>query len=419
MNFARWETIENMKKLVPLTAVDGTKKIKSSGLPMAYDDENLYIDSRSVHSLIIGTTGSGKTQAITLPMLKLACLGGESVIVHDPKFEVYENTKDMFKENNYNIIKLNLDDAIDTNYWNPFEIAKKYYDNGNLDKAQETIENLGHYLLNEIEEKDSDPFWINSATSYFIGICLYALEKEKEVNLTTIYDIDESIRENPESFFKSLDKHSSVYMNLSGILSAPPETRGSILSVFSQKFKRFIVKENLRKLLSKSDFDLANISKEKTIIYIKSGKSSTSNNLLPLFINQVYSVKEDDSRLNIIIDDFYTLNPIKDFPRVLNYSRGLGINFTIMIRGFNDLKNAYGKEGTEMIKLGFTNIVYLLSQDVETIEEISRFCGNKSQNTSLISVEKLKTINMFEAIILTTRIMPFKTKLLPYYQIKE
>ena len=419
MNFARWETIENMKTLVPLTAVDGTKEIKSSGLPMAYDDKNLYIDSRSVHSLIIGTTGSGKTQAITLPMLKLACLGGESVIVHDPKFEVYENTKEMFKDNNYNIIKLNLDDAIDTNCWNPFEIAKKYYDNGNFDKASDVIDKLGHYLLYEPATPNTDPFWINSAVSYFTGICLYALEKEKEVNLNTIYDIDEMIREDSTSFFKSLDKHSSIYMNLSGILSAPPETKGSIFSVFSQKFKMFIVKENLRNMLSKSDFDLANISKEKTIIYIKSGKSATSNYLLPLFINQVYSVKEDNSRINIIIDDFYTLNPIYDFPKVLNYSRGLGINFTIMIRGFNDLKNTYGKEETEMIKLGFTNIVYLLSQDAETIEEISRYCGNKSQNTPLISVEELKTINMFEAIIITTRIMPFKTKLLPYYQIKE
>lgn len=419
MSFARWETIKNMKKLVPLTAVDGTKEIKSSGLPMAYDDKNLYIDSRSVHSLIIGTTGSGKTQVITLPMLKFACLSGESVIIHDSNNGVYEETKDMFKDNNYNIIKLNLDDAIDTNYWNPLMLAKKFYDEGNFDKVSDVIEKLGYYLLNEVEEKNVDPFWINSAVSYFTGICLYALEKEKEVNLTTIYDIDEMVRENPEKFIKGLDKHSSVYINLSGVLNAPKETRGSIFSVFSDKFKKFIVKDNLRKLLSKNDFDLTKISKEKTIVYIRSGKSNTSNNLLPLFINQVYSAKDDNNKLNIIIDDFYTLNPIKDFPRLLNYSRSLYINFTIMIRGFNDLKNTYGKEESEMIKLSFTNIVYLLSQDIETLEEMSKFCGNKSQNTPLISVEELKTIDMFEAIILTTRIMPFRTKLLPYYKTKK
>ena len=35
----------------------------------------------------------------------------------------------------------------------------------------------------------------------------------------------------------------------------------------------------------------------------------------------------------------------------------------------------------------------------------------------LITVEELKTLNPFEAIVLKTRIMPIRTKLLPDYQI--
>ena len=418
MNFARWETLNNMKELVPLQEIKGTKEIKSFGLPMAYDEKNLYIDSRGGSSLIIGSTGSGKTQTITLPLLKLSLLAGESIIVNDGTDEVYKETFEMFKENKYNIIKLNLDDCVNTNHWNPLELAKKFYDEENFDKSTQIIEDLGFYLLNEKEDKNVDPFWINSAVSYFTGLCLYALGKEKEINLVKIYDIDEMVRENPEKFLKTLDKHSSTYISLSGILTAPSETRGSIFSVFSDKFKRFIVKSNLRDLLSKSDFDLSRISKEKTIIYIKSGKSNTSNNLLPLFINQVYDAKEDDNRLNIVIDDFYLLNPIKNFAKMLNFSRSNNIIFTVLVRGFNDLKKVYGKEELELLKLCFINIVYLLSQDYETLEEISKFCGNKSQNTPLISTEELKTLNMYEAIIITTRIMPFKTKLLPYYNFK-
>ena len=418
MNYARWETLEEMKKSI-LIAVDSTKKIKSSGLPMAYDKKNLYIDSRNTHSLVIGTTGSGKTQVVTLPMLKLACLAGESVIVHDSNDDVYDSTKNMFEKNKYKIIRVNLDEALNTNYWNPLDLAKKYYNEGNYDKSYDIIEKLGYYLLNEVGEKNIDPFWINSAISYFTGICLYLLENEKSPNFTKLYDIAEAVSEEPEEFLKKLDKHSPIYISLSGILTAPSETRGSIFSVFSNKFKRFIVKENLKSLLSKSDFDIAKISKEKTIVYIKSGKSITSKNLLPLFIDQVYSSKTDKNRLNIIIDDFYNSNAIKDFSRMLNYSRSLYISFIIMVRGFNDLKNVYGNEETEMIKLGFNNIVYLLSQDMQTIEDVSKLCGTKSHNEPLISIEELKTIKMFEAIIITTRLMPFRTKLLPYYEMEN
>ena len=92
MSFAHFETLKNMKEFVPLQSINGTEKIKLSGLPMAYDDKNLYIDSRNGHSLIIGSTGSGKTQTITLPLLKLSLLAGESIIVNDCTGEVYKET---------------------------------------------------------------------------------------------------------------------------------------------------------------------------------------------------------------------------------------------------------------------------------------------------------------------------------------
>ena len=39
------------------------------------------------------------------------------------------------------------------------------------------------------------------------------------------------------------------------------------------------------------------------------------------------------------------------------------------------------------------------------------------EEVPLISISELKTLNPFEAIVLTTRMLPLKTKLLPDYQI--
>lgn len=419
MKFAQWETLENMKELVPLSKVNGKEKIKSSGLPMAYDGEYLYVNGRGTHSLIIGSTGSGKTQCITLPMLNQAWLAGESIIVSDSSNELYDTTKEEFEKNGYQIFKLNLDEATDTNYWNPFDLVKKLYSEKNYDKATEEIENLGFYLINVPEEQNSDPFWINSAVNYFTGICLYLLESKKELSLESVYEIDDAIKANPDKFFKSLDKKVASYINLSSVLLAPNDTRMSIIAVFDNKFRFYISKENLRKMLSKSDFDISELSSEKTAIFIKSGKSKVSANLLPLFLEQAYSTKDDKNRLNIIVDEFYNANPILDFPKMLSYSREVGIIFTIMVRGFNDLKNIYGKEEAEMIRLCFSNIVYLLSQDIETLEEISKLCGETNKKEPLVSIEELKCMKPFEAIVLTIRMMPFKTKMLPYYEVNK
>lgn len=426
MSFAKWETEENMKKNIPLIGINGETEVKASGLPISYDDNYLYISDRVNHSLIIGSTGSGKTQTITLPLLEIANKAEESVVVHDTTNELYETTKDRFKENGYKIIRLNFDDAMNCNSWNPLELPYRLYNEGNKDKAQDMLEELAFYLLNDLEEVNADPFWINSAINYFTGLTLYAFENEKEVSLTTIRDLDTLVKESGKDFKDKLDKKSNVYINLSGILNAPNETKGSILSVFSQKIKRFISKENLNQLLSKSDFDIAGIAKQKTIIYVVSGNSSNSERLLPLLISQIYYAKDEyskkEGKINIIVDDFYGLYPVKNFAKMLNYSRSIYITFTLMIRGFNDLKNKYGKEETEILKMCFGNLVYLLSQDIETLEEISNLCGKTNEDgvlKPLISVEELKTLRVFEAIILIPRIMPIKTKLLPHYEMKK
>jgi hypothetical protein len=67
--------------------------------------------------------------------------------------------------------------------------------------------------------------------------------------------------------------------------------------------------------------------------------------------------------------------------------------------------------------MSFGNIIYLLANDIETLQQISKMCGRIDENTRLISEEELKTMNYFEAIIIATRMYPIRTKLLPDYQI--
>ena len=104
MNFARWETKENMENLVPLIPVNKDSKIKTAGLPTFYDEDHLYITNRLNHTLVIGTTGSGKTQVVTLPILELSMRSSESIIVHDTRSEIHDKTNEKFKKCGYNVI---------------------------------------------------------------------------------------------------------------------------------------------------------------------------------------------------------------------------------------------------------------------------------------------------------------------------
>ena len=426
MNYSKWTTREEMKKRTkPVNLETGVEK---SGLPVMYDDKNLYIDTEETHNLLIGSTGSGKTQAVILPLLKLSMMAKESIVVNDPNGEIYKRTAKKFNEEGYKVIAIDFNDARYGNSWNLLDFAYKVYKEGNKDRAIDLIEDIGYYLMDETPKKDVDPFWVNSTINYFTGLVLHLFEnaKENEINLNSVMSLANSLTkpENYKGLLEKLDKNSVIYMKLVGTLLAPPDTKGSILSVFNQKIERYLSKENLANMLSKSDFDITKIGNEKTAIFIISGVSQQYRNLVPLFANQVIDSIDlfgnKKKRLNLLLDEFDSMMPIKNFAMKLAYCRSINIRVTTTIQSFVHLANMYSNEDVEILKMCFGNIVYLLSLDIYTLEEISTACGihlvdNKEE--PLVSISELKSFAQFEAIILMPRMMPFRTKMLPSYQI--
>lgn len=426
MSYARWCKEKEMKNF--LKEINITKEVKTGGIPIINDGKTMYIPQRESHSLVIGSTGSGKTQATILPLTKLALLAEESVIINDVKGEIYERTANNFKEKGYNVIVINFDNPNLGSSWNPFTLPYQMYQNNEVDKASKLLDELGYYLFSDTEKKDYDSFWTNSVIDYFTGLSLYLFENAKleEVNLNSIYALANELddQKQAEKFLKQLDKNSNIYYNLSGTLKSPIETKGGIISTFNQKMKKYIGLKDLSNMLSTTDFDLKEIANEKTAIYIVSGLNTQSSYLIPLFVSQVINIsneyKTNDRILNVVLDEFDTMIPIKNFASLIKYSRSLGIRFTVVISSYLDLKNMYGDESAEMIKACFPTIIYLISNDIYTLEEISKMCGNrevKDKIQPLISVEELKVMKTFECIILIPRMMPFKTKLFPDYKI--
>ena len=425
MSYARWSTEEEMHNKLKKINIEG--ELEKSGIPLSYDKDNLYIDDNVAHNLVIGSTGSGKTQTTILPMINLAISAKESFVINDPFGELYDFTKEKLQKEGYNIAVLNFEDPSKGNKWNPLLIAQELYNGGNKAKASKLLEDIGYYLFSDKQgRKDTDPFWINSTINYFTGVSLYIFENtEKEINISSILELKEQIeKEGSKEFIQKIDKNTEIYSNLSGILLAPPETRGSIMSVFSQKIKEYISKEPVRDMLSETDFNIKDINKKPTAIFIISGLESCSSSLIPLLLNQVIDYvslsKNTEKRVNIFLDEFDSLVPIKDFPKLLEYCRSFNVRITAIIKSYIHISNIYTKEETEILKTCFGNIIYLLSNDIYTLEEISKQCGNKEEHGNivpLITPEELKILDTFEAVVLMPRMMPIRTKLLPNYKI--
>lgn len=426
MYYARWCKENEMKDA--LTKLTINDNIVQGGIPIINDGKNIYLLNKDAHTLVIGSSGSGKTQTTILPLIKTALLSEESVVINDIKGELYQTTASNFKERGYEVIVLNFDNPNLGLSWNPLTLPYELYISNEKDKAIKLIEDLGYYLFNDITSKETDSFWMNSAIDYFTGLVLYLFENAtlEEINLNSVYSLANELEDKKvaENFLKGITKNSNIYYNLLGTLTSPIETKGGIIATFNQKLKKYISLNDLSNMLSRTDFDIKEIPTKKTAIFIVSGISSQSNYLIPLLVSQLINITNEfgkqNRKLNIILDEFDTMIPINNFATLINYSRSISIRFTVVIKSYINLINMYGKEDAEIIKSCFPNIIYLLSNDIYTLDEISKLCGNIEHNHQvkpLITIEELKTLKVFESVILIPRMMPFKTTLLPDYKI--
>lgn len=389
---------------------EGIRRVLSNncGIPLKIEDNNYLSLSDNIlgylpNNLIIGCNGSNYINNTILPYVDNVISFNENMIVRD-NCNIYETFKE--KLDNYNAIVLdydNLDNSMNYNIFNLIEIINKDSDYKAIYMLKETV----MYLFPD-DGSNADPFWINSARDLFSGMAIYYLQSDEEVSISNIYKkIQDFIDENNSiEFINSLNKESSAYISLSNTLLAPSETRKSIISVFNQAVNKYLTSEKLINVLNNNDIEFDKLN-EKFAIFIK-GDNDIAKSITNILIYQINSINKIN-KCHIILPDFDTMYPIKNLPKIINNNKN--INYTITISSYTNLKNVYGFEQTEIIKMCFENTIYLLSQDNNTISEISYKCGDKDDNTPLIKPFELLRLNKNEAIILMSRVYPIKLEL--------
>lgn len=106
-------------------------QVKKDGIlirnEMTKDKKDLKINMiKPMHTLIVGASGSGKTETYVFPFINFMTRIGSkpSILVTDPKGELYGKTSLTAEQNGYNVICLDLRHPYQSKRWNP--MAKSY-----------------------------------------------------------------------------------------------------------------------------------------------------------------------------------------------------------------------------------------------------------------------------------------------------
>ena len=439
--YSRWAKEKEIKEELNPVEIK-SQNSKYAGVPLILNENEMWVDNSEYHSLVIGATGSGKTQTVILPLVHSLAKAHESMIITDPKGEIYEKTSNMLRDKGYQILLLNFRDPQNGNSWNPMSLPYQIYKSGNHDKAIELLDDLALNILYDDSNSNADPFWEKTSADYFSGVALGLFEdaKEDEININSI-NLVTTVGEEKfggstyiKEYFAGKDPASAASINASGTVTAPTETKGSILSVFRQKVKLFASRDNLSEMLSYSDVDLESIGEKPTAVFIViQDEKKTYHSLVTILLKQIYETlisvaQRHDGKLpvrtNFLLDEFANMPPLKDVTTMITAARSRRIRFTMIIQNFAQLDQVYGKENAETIRGNCGNIIYLITTELKALEEISKMCGevkskkdDKTASTPLVTVSDLQRMKQFEVIILRMRKQPFKTKFTPYFKL--
>ncbi len=411
-----------------------------AGVPLSWlpNHDDVTIDHSDSHTLVIGPTGSKKSRLVIMPVIRI--LGNaqakESMIISDPKAELYNRTASYLQEQGYTIYVLNLRSPRFGDCWNPLDIPYNFYCSGEIDRACEFANDIAENLMHN-KELTKDPFWEDSAGSLFFGLVLLLFKLCKEKNMNDSYIHLGNIvclrnmlfaNETKNILWDYARQDSIIESALIGTVETASETRGGILSTFDQKMRIFNIQPNLLGMLSKSSIDFKIISNSPTAIYLIMPDEKTGyHGLVSLFVKQSYEYiifhaqnkKEQDGfhagvlkqRLNYVLDEFSSLPTIRDFPAMITASRSRNIRFTLVIQSINQLIQRYGEE-SETIQTNCNNWIFLTSRELPLLRTVSELCGTCQESTKpVLSVAALQRLdkNSGEVLILAGRQKPFVT----------
>ena len=124
---SRFLTDEERDKYFPPFTYDTLPDMKKDGVPAraVLDKKGNLVGNfkPGVHALVIDATGSGKTTTFINPMIQLIATTncGSSMIMTDPKGELFDLHSQYLKSRGYNVQVLDLRDTYSSSRWNPLE----------------------------------------------------------------------------------------------------------------------------------------------------------------------------------------------------------------------------------------------------------------------------------------------------------
>lgn len=437
-----WLTPKKLRKMKEFTVTtwDGVKECDDEIVIGAEQKKKgvEVISTSQLHALIVGTTGSGKTTGFVDQNIAVLgrSKGKPSIIIADPKKELYEKHAKQLESEGYKISVLDLREPYSSAHWNPMEVLLRririvkdleynlHSEDGKYSSGGETFlsykdararvqelkdeiyENAMDlvYTICPVENKDQ-PTWEEGARNLIFGLvlafcedCIKGKMDEKQLQLFNIYhNITKYCSEDTTALKNYLLEGRDEFSKVRGLVNTVLITSDKTLTSYLSEVNRYIQQlsdDGILSMTSENDLDIVNMDEQPNAVFIiVPDERFTRHRFVTLFITQMYKELVEKANLNLrkqqtstailkrkayfILDEFGNLPKFTNIEGMVTVGRSRGIRYLFVLQSFSQLTAKYGRDIGDIIKTNCNIKIFIGSDDPETRKEFSELCGQK------------------------------------------
>lgn len=338
-------------------------------------------------TLVTGGTRSGKGRGHVAPTL---LLWGESVLVHDPKKELWRITAGWRAGFSHALYVDPRDPA--SARWNPLAEIRP----GSNELAQ--VQRLVAILADPGGARDDEAIWDKAASEILEAVILHVLytAEDADKTLLKVRELLADLDETADVMVKALHRpgpdgepetHPFVRTAVRGYAAMHDRFRTSVQGT-ARSYLKWLAGDDVERALSASDFMLGDLmcAEAPVSLYIQVAPADAAAlrplvRLLFYAAAQALTVDEDQDasgrlkrhKLLMLMDEFPLLGRLGFFEKSLRLLSGYGVKVMFVAQSLNDIVETYGANNTILDNCA----VYTAfsAQDPLTQDKVSRLTG--------------------------------------------
>lgn len=315
----------------------------------------------------------------------------DSVIVTDVKKENWTLTAG-YRRARGHIVHLFDPLSPRTARWNPFT-----YVSAQPDLRIDGVQKIADMFYTEVP--GTDPFWIASARSLFLGIGLYLLETPSlpatigEVRRQGMASDDEGFARHWKRIIEGRNSgrfplSDECVRALYDVIDLAPVTASSIRKTFTSRLELW-ANPLLDRATSGNDFDLRELRQMPMSLYVGVNPDDLHRlrPLLSLFFQQAIglqtqSLPEHDPTLRcqllLLLDEFAALGRIPVISEAASYLPGYNVRLVLIFQALSQLREVYGPHAAATLLKSLAARIVFAPKDYEEAKEISEELGDST-----------------------------------------